>query len=120
MVRACEHPERALKRCLSVIEQILRRSAYLALLNENRAAAERFVRLCERSAWIAQQLSRHPVLLDELLESGGLSDAIPKSELIAERDARLGRETDSETRMELLAHYQRAIMFRVAVSDLLF
>ena len=49
--------------------------------------------------------------------SGGLSDAIPKTDLIAERDARLGRETDSETCMELLAHYQRAIMFRVAVSD---
>ncbi len=117
MTKVSQRPEIALGRCLTVVEQVLRRSAYLALLNENRAAAERFVSLCDRSAYIAQQLARHPVLLDELLESGGLSDAIPKAELKTERDARLGRETDSETRMELLAHFQRAIMFRVAVSD---
>ncbi len=113
----CEHPDTALGRCFTVIEQILRRSAYLALLNENQAAAMRFVRLCERSAYISRQLARYPLLLDELLDSAVLSDAIPKAELEAERSARLGDESDLETRMELLAHFQRAIMFRVAVAD---
>ncbi len=115
--KACERPDVALRRCLSVIEQVLRRSAYLALLNENPSVTERFARLCERSSYISRQLARHPALLDELLDSGRLSKAIPKTDLEAERDARLGTETDAETRMELLAQYKRAIMFRVAVAD---
>ncbi len=117
MTKECERPDTALKRCLSVVEKVLRRSAYLALLNENQPAARHFVRLCERSAYISQQLARYPLLLDELLDPAALSDAIPKADLEAERDARLGDESDSESRMELLAHYQRAIMFRVAVAD---
>ncbi|MBT8101304.1 MAG: bifunctional [glutamate--ammonia ligase]-adenylyl-L-tyrosine phosphorylase/[glutamate--ammonia-ligase] adenylyltransferase, partial [Gammaproteobacteria bacterium] len=64
----CAHPTRAVTRCLAVIEQVLRRSAYLALLNENRLAAARLVRLCEKSAYIAGELARYPVLLDELLD----------------------------------------------------
>ena len=112
-------PATAVERCLSVIEKILRRSAYIALLNENRLAAERLVGLCERSAYISGEIARFPVLLDELLDPRLLTGPIDRAELesqLAERLQRSG-EQNSEDRMETLVQFQRATMFRVAVAD---
>ncbi|MDX1517539.1 MAG: bifunctional [glutamate--ammonia ligase]-adenylyl-L-tyrosine phosphorylase/[glutamate--ammonia-ligase] adenylyltransferase [Woeseiaceae bacterium] len=113
------NPARALRRSLSVVERVLRRSAYLALLNENRLAAERLVRLCEKSSYIAAELARFPVLLDELLDPRLLSEPVPKSTLLAELcDSDRGAAADdSEARMERLARFQRGQMFRIAVAD---
>ena len=113
------NPARALRRSLSVIDRVLRRSAYLALLNENRLAAERLVRLCEKSSYIAAELARFPVLLDELLDPRLLSEPVPKATLLEElRESELGvADDDSEARMERLARFQRGQMFRIAVAD---
>ncbi len=113
------NPARALRRSLSVVDRVLRRSAYLALLNENRLAAERLVRLCEKSSYIAAELARFPVLLDELLDPRLLTEPVPKAKLLAElRDSDRGAEQDdSESRMERLARFQRGQMFRIAVAD---
>ena len=67
-----EHPEPALVRTLAIVERVLRRSAYLSLLNENRGALERLVELCGRSSYVADEIARYPVLLDELLDPGRL------------------------------------------------
>lgn len=119
LAKECEYPQRAVSRSLSVIEQVLRRSAYVALLNENRVAAERLVRLCEQSAHIANELARFPALLDELLDPRLVSGPMSHSELKAELDQRIARadKPSSEEHMELLAQFQRANMFRVAVAD---
>ena len=112
-------PATAVSRSLLVVEKILRRSAYLALLNENQLAAERLVGLCERSAYIAGEIARYPVLLDELLDPRLLTGPPGKLELqteFAER-SKAGDAGDSESRMDALAQFQRATMFRVAVAD---
>ncbi len=119
LVRATGNPERALSRSLAVLERVLRRSAYIALLNENRLAAERLVSLCEKSESIATELARYPVLLDELLDPRLLTGPMSRAELKAELEARIA-DADvpgSEEHMELLAQFQRANMFRVAVAD---
>jgi glutamate-ammonia-ligase adenylyltransferase len=104
---------------LSVINRILRRSAYLSLLNENLLAARRLVRLCESSAYIAAQIARYPVLLDELLEPRVESERIEKAEFEGEIAGRFThlQASDSEARMETLAQFQRASLFRIAVAD---
>ena len=119
LAASCHRPDVAVQRCLSVIEKVLRRSAYLALLNENRLAAEKLVRLCERSAYIAGEIARFPVLLDELLDPRPLTSALTRGELKDELDDRLRRSKadDTESRTEVLAQFQRATMFRVAVAD---
>jgi glutamate-ammonia-ligase adenylyltransferase len=119
LVRQREDPVLALERTLSVIERVLRRSAYVALLNENRLAAERLVRLCERSAYVAEQLARFPVFLDELLDPRIYTERISKAELAAEFESRTAHlvDADSEAQMEALAQFQRANLFRVAVAD---
>jgi glutamate-ammonia-ligase adenylyltransferase len=113
------HPSLALKRVLNIIDNILRRSAYVALLNENPPALEKLVRLCESSAFLAEQISRFPVLLDELLDARIYSSSLSASDLTEElsrRFARLG-ESDSEQRIETLGQFQRASLFRIAVAD---
>ncbi|MDH3746633.1 MAG: bifunctional [glutamate--ammonia ligase]-adenylyl-L-tyrosine phosphorylase/[glutamate--ammonia-ligase] adenylyltransferase [Gammaproteobacteria bacterium] len=127
LARERQHPALAVARSLQVIERVLRRSAYLALLNENRLAAERLVSLCERSAYITDELARFPVLLDELLDPRLLTGPMSKGELKTELDEHLsgfddglggiGANLDSEQHMELLAQFQRGNMFRVAVAD---
>ena len=110
-------PAIALRRCLSVIEAVLRRSSYLALLNESRMALTRFVDLCERSQYIAGQLARHPVLLDELLDPRTYSESVTKTDLERDLAERVTGEDDSEYRMKRIAQFQRATMFRIAVAD---
>ncbi len=117
--RKSMHPLRALRRTLAIAEKILRRSAYLALLNENRAATKSVVRLCENSRYIAEQLARHPMLLDELLDPRLYSYEISRADLEAELNERRQHcdDADSEAQMETLAQFQRGSMFRIAVAD---
>ena len=119
LIKESENPLVALTRVLAIIEQILRRSAYLALLIENSLVTSRLVRLCERSAYVAQQIAMFPVLLDELLDPRIYTARITRNELEAELRDRLAasRATDSEGRMSVLGQFQRASMFRIAVAD---
>jgi len=116
---AADGPLSALTRTLGVVERILRRSAYLALLNENRIAMKRLVDLCGRSQYIADQIALYPVLLDELLDPRIYSASVTKSDLSSELKQRLAAvsSSDSEARMQLIVQYQRATMFRIAVAD---
>jgi glutamate-ammonia-ligase adenylyltransferase len=112
------HPEPALVRTLAIVERVLRRSAYLSLLNENRGALSRLVELCGRSSYIADEIARYPVLLDELLDPGVYSESVTRADIATELQARLGEDDgDSEARVRALAQFQRTIMFRIAVAD---
>jgi len=119
LATASKHPVAALSRTLTVTERILRRSAYLALLNENQHALSRLVDLCARSQYIAGQIARYPALLDELLDPRIYSEGVTKDDLADELQQRLAGEEnlDSEEKMQVIAQYQRAAMFRIAVAD---
>ena len=119
LVIESERPVSALSRTLAVTERILRRSAYLALLNENQQALSRLVDLCARSQYIAAQIARYPVLLDELLDPRVYSDGVTKDDIADELRQRLESDAteDSEAQMQTIAQFQRAAMFRIAVAD---
>jgi glutamate-ammonia-ligase adenylyltransferase len=119
LIKDSEQPLRALIRILAVVEKILRRSAYLALLNENSQVLARLVSLCECSTYIAEQIARYPVLLDELLDPRISTAQLSQDELIAELRERVAytQEDDSEAQMALLGQFQRASLFRIAVAD---
>jgi glutamate-ammonia-ligase adenylyltransferase len=117
-VTRCDRPELALTRVLGIVGRILRRSAYLSLLNENQAVLSRLVDLCARSNYIAEQIARFPVLLDELLEPSLDADSITRPVIEREMQARIGSDDgDSEARMQAIAQFQRSMMFRIAVAD---
>jgi len=118
-IMTTDKPVAALRRTLGVIERILRRSAYIALLNENRSALTRLVDLCARSRYIAAQIARSPVLLDELLDPRVFSGTVTKDEIVAELRQRVSLEEqgDSEAEVGSIVQFQRSTMFRVAVAD---
>ncbi len=115
-----ETPALVLKRVLSIVERVLRRSAYVALLNENPVVLERLVNLCGRSEWLTEEIGRYPLLLDELLDSRIYSTQVTREEMQADLYQRLDglAEDDSERQIEMLGQFQRATIFRIAVADI--
>lgn len=115
-----DNPDLMLERVLPLVEAVARRSAYLVLLSENPGALGRLLTLCAASPWIAEQIARFPLLLDELLNEGRLFSPPGKSELAAELRERLTRipEDDLEQQMEALRHFKLAHGLRVAASEI--
>ena len=119
-VAASDTPDTALERVLPLIEAVLRRTAYLALLRENPEALSHLMGLCGSSPWIAEQLARYPILLDELLTPDTLYTPADKSRLADELRQALGRipEDDEEAHLEALRVFKHAHVLRVAASDI--
>ncbi|GAB7530787.1 bifunctional [glutamate--ammonia ligase]-adenylyl-L-tyrosine phosphorylase/[glutamate--ammonia-ligase] adenylyltransferase [Pseudomonas sp. 3A(2025)] len=122
LAQAVEHdnPDLVLERVLPLVEAVARRSAYLVLLTENPDALRRLLTLCAASPWIAEQIARFPLLLDELLNEGRLFNPPQAPELTAELHERLVRipEDDLEQQMEALRHFKLAHGLRVAASEI--
>jgi len=122
LAQAVEHanPGLVLERVLPLVEAVARRSAYLVLLTENPGALRRLLTLCAASPWIAEQITRFPLLLDELLNEGRLFKPPLAPELAAELRERLTRipEDDLEQQMEALRHFKLAHRLRVAASEI--
>ncbi|MCY1281950.1 Bifunctional glutamine synthetase adenylyltransferase/adenylyl-removing enzyme [compost metagenome] len=114
------NPDLVLERVLPMVEKVARRSAYLVLLTENPGALQRLIELCAASPWIAEQITRFPLLLDELLNEGRLYRPPLAPELAAELRERLTRipEDDLEQQMEALRHFKLAHSLRVAASEI--
>ena len=63
------HADKTLQRFFDLLEAIARRSAYLSILAEYPKALANVLALLKASQWGAQYLTRHPHLLDHLLNS---------------------------------------------------
>lgn len=122
LAQASEHaePDLVLERVLPLVEAVARRSAYLVLLTENPGALRQLLTLCAASPWIAEQITRFPLLLDELLNEARLFHPPQAPELAAELRERLARipEDDLEQQMEALRHFKLAHSLRVAASEI--
>lgn len=120
-VAQSDQPDTNLARLLDLLERIVRRTTYLALLAENPMALSQLVRLCAASPWIAALLTRHPLLLDELLDPRTLYAPLERAALEGELNAELARlgVEDLEQQMEALRHFQQTNMLRVAAADVM-
>jgi [glutamine synthetase] adenylyltransferase / [glutamine synthetase]-adenylyl-L-tyrosine phosphorylase len=111
--------EAALARSLDLVEAIASRAAYLALLAERPEALERVVRMIGASSWAAEYVTRHPLLLDELLDDRLLYAppdlAAFAADLRRQLDAQAG---DTERRMNLMRELHQAQVFRLLAQDL--
>ncbi|MEO5701417.1 MAG: bifunctional [glutamate--ammonia ligase]-adenylyl-L-tyrosine phosphorylase/[glutamate--ammonia-ligase] adenylyltransferase [Casimicrobiaceae bacterium] len=106
-------------RLLALLETVSRRSAYLALLVEHPPLLPRLAELMAASAWAADYLTRHPLLLDELLDARVLLAEVDCSGWRRELDRMLAdRAGDSERQMDALRHFQHAQTFRLLAQDL--
>ncbi|TBW55904.1 bifunctional [glutamate--ammonia ligase]-adenylyl-L-tyrosine phosphorylase/[glutamate--ammonia-ligase] adenylyltransferase [Marinobacter halodurans] len=115
-----DQPSETLSRVLQLVEAVLRRTAYLVLLLENPGALHELVRLCSESPWIARQLAETPLLLDELLNRESLYHPPSREALqddLRQQLLRIPME-DLEEQMEVLRHFKKAHVLRVAASEL--
>ena len=108
------------RRILSVLHAILGRTAYLQLLFENQAALFHLVKLCAASPWVTQQISRFPLLLDELLNPSSLYQPVAFNQYADElRQALLRVEPeDLELQIETLRQFKLSQQLTIAASDI--
>jgi glutamate-ammonia-ligase adenylyltransferase len=112
-----------LGRLLDLLETVAGRPAYLALLVQFPGAFRQLLRMIGQAKWAADYLTRHPVVLDELLDGQILE---PADYAAWERDLRLsiaattarGGEPDVERQMDLLREAHHAQVFRLLAQDL--
>jgi len=108
-----------LNRLVDFFEAIARRSAYLALLTEYPHALERVIRMMAASEWAAKYLTRHPVLLDELLDPSTLHLAPDWPAFAIECQRQLTAfPGDTERQMDVLRDVHHAQLFRLLAQDL--
>ena len=118
-ISATRNPDECLIRFITIIEGIGRRSAYFALLGENPLALRQLIDLIGASAWIANWISQHPVILDELLDpisNAVLTDVSQMRERIEKRLKRAGG--DMELEMDLLREYKNSYLLRIAAMEI--
>ncbi|MES2684569.1 MAG: bifunctional [glutamate--ammonia ligase]-adenylyl-L-tyrosine phosphorylase/[glutamate--ammonia-ligase] adenylyltransferase [Pseudomonadota bacterium] len=117
---AAGDPALAFTRALTVVEAVIGRSTYLTLLRESANARTQLLRLCAASPWLAEELARHPVLLDQLLDARALYNPPDRAAL---REGLLPRMAalpvaDTEAAMDLLRRTVRECTLRIAAADI--
>jgi glutamate-ammonia-ligase adenylyltransferase len=117
--RSTPDPEATLARGIDLIEAVARRAAYLALLAENPQALERVARIIGASPWAADYVTRHPLLMDELLDDRMLY-APPDWAAFEQplRAALAAAASDTERQMNLLREHHQSQVFRLLAQDL--
>ena len=112
-------PDATWQRGLDFLETISRRGAYLALLQQYPQALRKLAELIGSSSWAADYLTRHPILLDELLDADIFN---PTPDWQAFRDdlqLRLAqRADDTEREMDILRETHHAQVFRLLAQDI--
>ncbi|MCP1771419.1 glutamate-ammonia-ligase adenylyltransferase [Neisseria perflava] len=112
-------PTETLLRLLDFLENISRRSAYLAFLNEHPQTVRQLAEIMGQSSWVAGYLNRYPILLDELISAQLLETHFDWPKLAAELNTALAAaDGDTEAQMDALRHFQHIQVFRLAVQDL--
>ncbi len=114
---ATPSPDIALPRLLALVQSIVRRSSYLALLDEQPGALQRLVEICASSALLAERVAAHPLLLDEMLDTGVDAVVATRESLALERErALVVAGDDAEAQLHALAEYRQGIAFRIGLA----
>ncbi len=114
-----DRPLIVLERIIPLIEAIVRRSCYIALLLENPGSLDHLIRLARISPWIVSFLCKHPLLLDELLDMRSLYAPLDKAALASELAHRLEMvpEGDIERQMDEVRVFKQINTFRIVAAD---
>lgn len=112
-----------LSRYLTLLEVIAGRSTYVALLNEYQSAAERVGKVLGASRWSADFITRHPIILDELVDGrektyddfSPVDWSLWSEKLHRELEACDG---DQERQMNILRDAHHSAVFQLLIADL--
>jgi glutamate-ammonia-ligase adenylyltransferase len=110
-------PAAALERLLRLVQTVLRRPAYLVLLEEQPAARDRVVDLFADSALLAERVIAHPLLLDDLL-GAAMNVVTPDQGVLSsgiERRVAHVPVNDDEREVEILQEEKQSAAFRIGL-----
>ena len=103
------NPTDTLIRLFDFLENISRRSAYLAFLNEHPQTLAHLAQIMSQSSWVAGIWSKYPILLDELISAQLLDTAFDWPALAAALSNDLKAcGGDTEAQMDTLRRFQHA------------
>jgi len=112
-------PDLALERLLRLVHAVLRRPAYLVLLEEQPVARARLVALFADCALLAERVIAHPMLLDDIFDARLGETQLPDRQALAaeieRRVAQLDGE-DAEAEFELLQEEKQSAVFRLGLA----
>jgi len=112
-------PDLSFVRTLRFLESISRRGSYLALLQQYPQALAKLAELLGSARWAADYLTRHPILLDEILDPRLYDVATDWSGFRASLAGQLAEHAgDTEREMDILREAHHAQVFRVLAQDL--
>jgi len=113
------YSEEVLTRALKIVENVVQRSVYLVLLNENPQALKNLVKLIEVSPWLTDMLAKYPALMDQLIDERSLYAPLELESLNDEVQSTLkGCADDEERFMEQIRQWRHAQVFKVAAADI--
>jgi glutamate-ammonia-ligase adenylyltransferase len=118
MAAAQDEPVRSLVRLLRLVHAVARRSVYLALLDEQPVALKRLSAVFSASAFLADRVIAHPLLLDDLFDDRVDSEPPQRGaieEELARRLATLG-EADVEAEIEVIQEQRHSALFRIGLA----
>ncbi|TEW52752.1 bifunctional [glutamate--ammonia ligase]-adenylyl-L-tyrosine phosphorylase/[glutamate--ammonia-ligase] adenylyltransferase [Psychromonas algicola] len=120
LICAYPDPESLFERIHHLILNIMSRTAYLELLNENEGALKQLLTLCSASSRVAAQLARHPILLDELLDPQKLYHPTELAHYKRDLQQFMLRipEEDMEQQMEALRQFKQMQFLHIATADI--
>ncbi|AHK80275.1 glutamine-synthetase adenylyltransferase [Ectothiorhodospira haloalkaliphila] len=121
VLNGLEEVDATLIRLVRLVQTIARRSVYLSLLVENPLALSQLARLCEASPWIADHLTRYPLLLDELLDPRSLYAPPDRQGLRQALEDELVQVPldDLEQVMDRLRMFKQVQVLKVAAADIM-
>ncbi|MDZ4812595.1 MAG: bifunctional [glutamate--ammonia ligase]-adenylyl-L-tyrosine phosphorylase/[glutamate--ammonia-ligase] adenylyltransferase [Pseudomonadota bacterium] len=111
-------PDVAALRLLRLLHAIAGRPSYLALLAERGAARERVAAVFARSAFLAERVIAHPLLLDDLLDSRVDAEVVQPEDIDRLFAHSLARVAPGDVEAELAALHEarQSAVFRTALA----
>ena len=113
-------PAVTLERCLNFVSAVAGRSGYLQVLGDRPVVLRRLVHLFAVSPWLSEFVTRHPIVIDELLDTH--QHALPTSAaevhaLVLDETLRLAR-LDLEQQMDGLRQFRHTRELGIVVAEL--
>ena len=111
----------SLLRVIRLVEGIGRRSVYFSMLAENSQSLQHLLTLLQKSSWIAEQLAQTPMMLEELMSVRSVVMPTGAEPLMSELELLSSRVDvdDLEQQMELMRHFQRRNILKIAAVDVM-
>lgn len=119
--RIAQHhrPMELLERLLALLSSIAGRSVYFELLYQNIPLLDKLVKQFERSDWIANEVTQHPILIESLLYPGRLAERFDMAQLQTALSVQLNNiEGDIELELDILRQFKRQQTIVIATAEI--